>query len=322
MIRVTSLHPLPFIALAFTAPFILYGADATNSTPAAPTPPAPVAVGVPSIKGADVMETKGVVTGLNFKDASALTAEDYQQIRKMEGLKTLFFSHGPDDASIKILAGMPAIESFTTNGMKMTEAGVGTLATFPALNNLTFFHPGPVFTGTGLAPLAALPHLESFSLGGSSKFTDPGLAIVASFPHLKALRIWHTAVTADGLKALLSLKELKSLMLGQQLDMKEHPSLNDDSLAVIAQLTSLEMLTLEEARLSLAALTKLKQLPNLKRLTLKDIDISSSDVDALKQQLPKVDINWNAPTDRRRIDAQFGPLPATSATPPSSPSAK
>jgi hypothetical protein len=121
-------------------------------------------------------------------------------------------------------------------------------------------------------------------------------------------------------KALLALKQLKSLTLGQQGVTTFPATLNDDAVAVVAQLTSLESLNLQEARLSLAALTKLKQLPNLKRLTLDTIDISPADIDALKQQLPKVDIKWIAPTDMRRINALFGPSPTANA--PSSPPGK
>ena len=39
----------------------------------------------------------------------------------------------------------------------------------------------------------------------------------------------------------------------------------------LAEFTALEALTLQEARLSLTALSRLKQLPNLKRLTLDSI---------------------------------------------------
>ena len=283
-------------------------AEATNAPAAAAS--APTTPGAPrdvtKIDGVEIEQTKGQVTGLNIKDASTLTEADYKQIRKMEGLTKIGFGKGPDDATLQLLAGMPNVQAFSSNGSHFTNDGLANFASFPALQTLTFFHPGKEFTGLGLAPLATLPHFESFSIGGTTSFSDAGLATVASFPHLKALRFWHVGVTSEGVKALLSLKELNSLMLGQNLDMKGKPTLDDDSLAVVAQLTSLESLNLQESRLSLAALSKLKQLPNLKRLTLDSIDISQSDVDALKLQLPKVNITWTAPKDRRRIDALFG----------------
>jgi hypothetical protein len=328
MIRETSSPLLSFTVLALVTlslvPRAIAAAPAPAPTPSTNVPPAAPALtaNAPKINGAEVEEAKGQVIGLNFKDASTLTADDYKQIRQLVGLKKLAFAHGPDDASLKILAGMPAIETFTTNGSRFTDAGLATFATFPALQNLTFFHPGRGITGTGFAALAALPHLESFTLGGTTSFSDPGLAAVAQCPHLKGLRFWHVGVTSEGVRALLALKELKSLTLGQQLDMKGKATLNDDAVAVVAQLTSLEMLTLQESRLSLAALSKLKQLTNLKQLTLTDMDMSESDVDALKKELPKVAIHWTLPVDRRRIDALFGPSPNAPAAVPAPPAAK
>jgi len=92
-------------------------APATNAPASATAPTAPAsAPDAAKINGAEVIETKGQMTGLNFKDASTLTEADYKQIRQLEGLKALAFAKGPDDASLKILAGMPNIETFTSNG--------------------------------------------------------------------------------------------------------------------------------------------------------------------------------------------------------------
>lgn len=267
------------------------------------------------IPGAEIIGTRNVPTGLNFKDPKTLTPENHQQIRKLESLKSLSFGAGLDDAALKTLAGMPALESFTTNGATISDEGAAAFASFPALRNLTFFHPGKAFQGTGLAALASLPNFESFSVGGSTTFADAGLVAVAGLPRLKALRVWHTGGTLEGVKALRTLKELKSLLLGQSLSMKPPALLDDNTVAVLAEFSSLESLTLQEARLSLPALSKLKQLPNLKRLTLDNIDIPESDIALLKQELPNAVIQWTAPSEgaQRRITALFGASPAPTA---------
>lgn len=272
----------------------------------------PVADEAAKIPGAEIIQTKNATTGLNFKEPKNLTPEDHQQIRKLESLKSLSFGAGLDDGALKILAGMPALESFTTNGAVLTDEGAAALASFPALRTLTFFHPGKAFQGTGLAALATLPNFESFSVGGSNTFADPGLVAVAGLPHLKALRVWHTGGTLEGVKALRGLKELKSLLLGQSLSMKSPALLDDNTVAVLAEFSALESLTLQEARLSLSALVRLKQLPNLKRLTLDNIDIPESDIATLRQELPQTTIQWTAPGEgaQRRIVALFGPATA------------
>ena len=293
-----SPHPVRVVVLAF-AIFLPWGVDAAD----------PASEVVAKITGAEITKTKNELTGLSFKDCKSLTEADYRQVRQLEGLKSLSFGFGLDDASLKTLEGMPAIESFTTNGMTVSDEGIRTLASFKALRNICFFHPGKNFQGSGLKALAQLPNLESFSVGGSMEFSDPGMAAVATLVHLKGFRTWHTGVTVEGVKALSALKELKTLAIGQRLSMKPPVTLNDETVAVIAEFSSLEALTLQEARLSLPALTKLKQLPNLKRLTLDGIDIPESDIAALKQELPKAEIKWTAPNEagQRRIEALFGP---------------
>jgi hypothetical protein len=299
----------------------------TNSAPTEPVekphkmPPAPTSdLGktAAKIKGAEVTETKGVFTGLSFQDCTALTEADYKQIRTFEGLKSLGFGTGFDDADLKILAGMPAVETFTTNHTNLTNEGISTLTTFKALRQLTFFHPGREFTGTGLSALATLPNLESFSLGGTDAFSDAGAAALATLSHLQEIRLWHCGITNAGVKSLVNLKELKSLSIGQQIAMKPPGKVNDGTVEAVLGISSLESLSISESRLSLAALGKLTQLPNLKRLTLKDIDISDSDLAALKQQLPKVQIDWTAPTEtgKKRVDGIFGVLTAPPSTTP------
>jgi len=107
---------------------------------------------------------------------------------------------------------------------------------------------------------------------------------------------------------LHALKELKSLTIGQRLAAKPPVTLSDETVTVLAEFSSLEMLSLQEARLTLPGLTKLKHLPNLKRLTLDGIDLAEPQIAELRQQLPKTDVKWTAPNEgaKRRIDGLFG----------------
>ena len=262
-----------------------------------------------TINGAELTGPATAPTGLTVKDCQTLTEADYRQIRQFTSLKSLSFGSGLDDAALKLLAGLPSLETFTSNGANVTDDGIRSLAMLPNLRTLTFFHHGKNFQGTGLAALAALPNLERFSVCGSLAFADPGLTAVAGLTHLQGVRVWHTGVTITGVKALRALKELKSLTIGQRLAATPPVTLNDDTVAVLAEFTALEALTLQEARLSLTALSRLNQLPNLKRLTLDSIDIPENDIATLRKTLPKTDIKWTPPTEpaQRRITSLFGP---------------
>ena len=294
-------------------------AKPTSDQPAAPS--AGQATDLSQIGGAEVTKTGGIITGLSIKDCKSLTAADYRLIRQQESLKALSFAHGPDDASLQLLAGMPAVESFSTNGTAITDAGVAILATFKILHGLTFFHPGRGFKGTGLAALADLPNLENLTVAGSLEFADPGMAAVGQLKHLKAFRTWHSGVTSEGIKSLGALKELTSLNIGQRLSNQPPAMMGDDAIAVISTFSSMESLIVGEARLSLSALSKLGQIPKLKNLSLAEIDIAESDVAVLKQRLPKTQITWTAPSPggQKRIDGIFGTA-ATAAALPGTPS--
>ena len=86
-------------------------------------------------------------------------------------------------------------------------------------------------------------------------------------------RTWHAGRTEEGVKKLKALKNLKSLYLGQRLTYKPPACPTDETIAILAEMKSLESLQLDEARLTYGALQQLKQLPALKKLTLGGIDI-------------------------------------------------
>jgi hypothetical protein len=323
--------PLLLLSVLCLAPGALaLGADEASATN---TPAAAVPTGAANDGGiptGSVTMTGNVITGLSVKDPTKLTDADYKKIAQMQGLQKLDFGKGFPASGLKAIAGLPALESFSTNGSELTDADIPTFATFKNLQALQFFHPNKGLTGATFPSLASLPNLQGISVGGSTTFGDAAMAGIAQLPHIENLRSWHSAVTIEGVKSLTALKGLKSLMLGQRLAQKPPATLSDDAVAVLAQIPSLESLDLEEARLSLPALEKLKQLPNLKRLSLKGVDISEADIATLKKELPKVTVSWTAPDANamHRINALFGAAaggPAassaspTDATPPKQP---
>ena len=120
--------------------------------------------------------------------------------------------------------------------------------------------------------------------------------VVAEIKQLRDFRTWHTCQTQAGNESLTKLPELKSLWLGQRLRCNDGgsnaASLDDSTFNVLSKIKTLESLTLDEARLSLAGLQRLKELPHLKKLELRRIDIPAADVEALRASLPAVAIDW------------------------------
>ena len=236
-----------------------------------------------------------------------------QQIRQLGHLKTFSCGPGFDDAVFSALNGAPELEAFSANGLDEAsdEVGLRALGTCKKLKSIALFHPGKKLHGPGLAALAGLPALEQLTVAGSTEFGDDGLAAVAQLKHLREFRVWHSSVTAEGLKQpFVALPEIRSLTIGQRLPPIPPPAalIADAAVAALAGCSSLESLSLQEARLTLPALTQLGKLTHLKRLMLDGIDLPESDLAALKQQLPQTDVRWTAPNDaaKKRIDALFG----------------
>jgi hypothetical protein len=259
-------------------------------------------------KGVKVTAAKGVVTTVAIADGKKLTDEDFGRIAKFAHLKSLDVGSGLTDERLALLAGLAELEYLQTNLAQVTDDGLKPLAKCRNLRYLKFFHPGPSFSGAGLAHLADLPQLQSLTVAGSPAFNDDGMAAVARLKTLQEFRTWHASATNDGVKKLKELPNLKSLNLGQRLSYKPPACPTDDTLATLAELKSLEVLQLSETRLTYAALQRLKQLPALKKLILEGVDLSNEDLERLKKELPAVSITWKAPDERylRRIRALLG----------------
>jgi len=259
-------------------------------------------------KGVEVTESKGNVTALTVQDGSKLTDDDFREFTRLTHLKLLSLSNCLNDERLVQLTALTGLEYLQTNLAQVTDDGIRPLAQLKNLKNLKFFHPGRSFSGAGLVHLAAMPNLESLTVAGSLAFNDDGMAGVAKLTGLKEFRTWHAGPTNEGVKKLKELKNLKRLYLGQRLTYKLPACPTDETLAVLAEMKSLETLQLDEARLTFPALQQLKQLPALNKLTLGGIDIPREEVERLRRELPQVKIEWTEPNEanQRRIRALFG----------------
>jgi hypothetical protein len=304
----TSVHIRPMVLCSITASLVLLVVVASRAEDSGLAKEL-------TEKGAKLTETQGIITGLDLPNLAKWSEDDFKKIGQLAHLQKLSFGAGLTDHHLSLLIHLPEVTTFTTNGSQLDDDGVRQLANFKNLTVLTFFHPGKEFTGVGLADLTVLPKLESLTVGGSSVFGNEGLSAIAKLSHLKGLRIWHCNADSQGLACLKDLQDLRSITVGQRLSNKPPTLLDDNALAILASMKSLESVSLMEARLSLSALSKLKQLPALTRLTLGGIDIPESDVAKLKAELPRAQIKWTAPTpvEMKRIEALFWPEAVTCA---------
>ncbi|MBA2116020.1 hypothetical protein [Bremerella alba] len=253
---------------------------------------------------AKVQVRDGAVYSLSA-NCDGYTDDDYQLISQLKTLKSLSIS-GKDfrDEQLKMLAGLKNLESIMINGTVLTDDGYQHFTAFAKLKRLSIFHPSrklDTFNGSGLSHLKAMPGLESLTFAGATA-GDQALQAVGQLTQLRSFREWHNTETSDGLKHLAKLKNLKSIRLGQRLPSwgKDTPaSFDNDSIAILAKMPSLESIELTEARLNYDAVVQLKQLPNLKTLKISQVAISPEDIDKLKEAMPNVEIKWEPLTEEQ-----------------------
>jgi hypothetical protein len=239
-----------------------------------------------------------VVTGVAVKDLSKFTDADFKALGRLAHLKTLSTSgEALNDRTLSYLTGLVALEDLSTNLAQFTDEGLAQLTLLTNLKQIKFFHTSlrrKDFTGRGFAQFAKLKNLRRLTVAGCP-FNDEGMAAVGTLAQLENFRTWHTYQTQAGNAHLKSLTNLKSLHLGQRLRQygtgaRNAQSLTDETLDIVSQLTSLEMLTLSEQNFSVAALTKLQALPHLKQLDLTQVDLPLADISRLQAALKNVKI--------------------------------
>ncbi len=250
--------------------------------------------------GADVTLTKGVVTGVAVKDLAKFTDADFEALGRLVHLKTLSTSgEQMNDRTLSYLTGLVELEELSTNAAQFSDDGLWQLTLLSNLKQIKFFHTSlksKDFSGRGFAQFASMKNLRRLTVAGCP-FNDEGMAAVGKLTQLENFRTWHTYQSEAGNEHLKSLTNLKSMHLGQRLrkygaGVSNAHSLTDHTLETIAQIKSLDTLTLAEQKFTTEALLKLKALTNLKRLELTSVDLPEAEVERLKAGLSGVVIDF------------------------------
>ncbi|MGV3663823.1 MAG: hypothetical protein ACO1TE_26870 [Prosthecobacter sp.] len=247
--------------------------------------------------GAKVTALGDAVTQVQVK-CDSFTEADFRTLGGFATIKKLTISGKTiTDDTLALLTGLTALEELSTDGIQLTDAGYKHFTAFQNMKSLAFFHPAfrsEKFTGSGLVHLKALPKLERLTFAGSTA-GDAALEAIGQLTQLKEFRTWHTAQTQAGNAHLVKITNLKGLRIGQRLPNwgKDSPvSFDESTLAVLAQIKTLESLELTEARLTARIIPHLQALPKLTKLKIQFVDIPAADVEAIKAALPNAKVDF------------------------------
>lgn len=254
--------------------------------------------------GATVTLSSGVITQVQVK-AADFTPDEFKLLGQCTGLKKLTISGKTvNDANLPLLAGLTELEELSTDQTALSDDGYKHFAQFPKLKQLSLFHPSwamTEFTGSGLAHLKALPNLQRLTFAGSTA-DDRAMEAIGQLTQLRDFSTWHTAQTQAGNQHLKKLTNLTALRFGQRLPRgKDHaPSFDATTLALFAEMPSLEKLTVFEVKLTAADFATLKKLPNLKLLTIQGTEIPDADVAKVRELLPNAKVDFKPITEEER----------------------
>lgn len=256
--------------------------------------------------GGKFVEKGGRIVELSFRDSSKLGESEWRgisQLSELRKLTTYGRAHGLNDETVGHLSRLQKLESLSTDGAQLSDAGLAKLAEITTLKSVAFFHLSfrkEGFTGKGFSAWKKLPNLERLTVAGMS-MGDEGFIEIGQLKNLKELRTWHTYRTEDSHAEIAKLPKLSSLKLGQRLPRKgAAPCLTDKSLATIAMMSTLESLEIGEARFTLEALKQLAKLPRLKRLKIDRIELTEKEIESLRSVMSDVKVVFEPLTDEQR----------------------
>jgi thiol-disulfide isomerase/thioredoxin/Leucine-rich repeat (LRR) protein len=219
------------------------------------------------------------ITDAGMKNLSGLTKLRFVELGAFHVNREGF---GVGDETLKVLAGLPALETIRLRDTKVTGAGLAALAALKSLGHLNL--SGTRIGDAGLANLKQLPSLVSLGLGvynTGADITDEGLKTIGEIVNLKSLDLAGNKITDAGLIHLRNLTRLENLGL-------DNTGITEAGLANLEPLQALEDLRLYTGHrvtdVGAAHLAKLKSLRRLTdNLTVTDVGV------ALLASLPRLE---------------------------------
>jgi tetratricopeptide (TPR) repeat protein len=233
---------------------------------------------------AGLAHLRGLVNLESLEIRGRFTDAGLAHLEALTNLKTLTIHQ-----QVVIPSGVGPLSGLKELFVRGPVAGMVHLATRPAIaDEQPAAEAPPGITGTGLAHLARLAHLEALSISGPGSIDDAGLAHLAALGGLERLVLIGAKVHGPGLGQLRGLSRLRELNLACT-------PLDDAGLAELPALPALQSLVLSHTKVGDAGLVHLRALTGLRRLDLAGTDVTDAGIEELGRALPAVKVSREEP---------------------------
>jgi len=198
-----------------------------------------------------------VLTSLKIGGKQPLHVVSLAALSQLSDLQELILDDNLiTDAGLAFLPRLPKLTRLSLQSCTITDAGLAHLTKQNALTSLNL-SSNPI-NGSGLRGITDLQTLTTLELGGTS-LADENVSALSAFTALHTLNLaGRSPLMATDLSSLANLKSLKRLYLGQ--------AATDSSVQSLGALLQLNMLDLNRAPISDAALERIGSMKGLREL--------------------------------------------------------
>jgi internalin A len=237
-----------------------------------------------------------------------ITDQGMQEIKDLPGITSLslYFAEYVTDEGIAAIKGWKKLKKLNLHGTKVGDTGLEHIAGITTLESLNV--GSTLMTDVGLERLTNLTNLKELTMGGN-ELGDAGLQALRQLPGLTYLdlsgrqgtdkNVWTVAMSAGGLDAVLTLKQLKELRFGcsfigvgiegTRLGEVSLLSVTPQWLERMRALSGLERLRLQGCiRIDDASVASLVAMPALREVDLQGTSVTEKGAAALKAAKPGV----------------------------------
>ncbi len=172
------------------------------------------------------------------------------------------------DADLRLLVTLPNVKKLKLTGGRITNQGVRHISRMTGLVDLTL--QNTQMDDDGLALLAGLPRLRSLNLRNTANLTDAALEHLKKFPALTHLHLADNRFSAEG---IAQLGEFDALQL---LDLRGCGNVGDAELGHFRRLAKLRMLKIGGSGVTDAGMSVVAQMTSLTGLAVDNASISNA----------------------------------------------